>query len=95
MIEGYEFEYAIADKAYDSDDLLDIIAEKEATAIIPPRSNRKETREYDKHMYKERHLMECFINKIKWYRRVFSRFDKLARRYTAFLHLSGALILLR
>ena len=95
LIEGYEFEYAIADKAYDSEDLLDVIAEKEATAVIPPRSNRKETREYDKHMYKERHLVECFINKIKWYRRIFSRFDKLARRYLAFLHLAGAFILLR
>lgn len=95
LLEEFDFDRAIADKAYDSEELLDLIAEKEAEAVIPPRANRKEAREYDKHAYKERHLVECFINKIKWYRRVFTRYDKLARRYMAFLHLVGAFIWLR
>ncbi len=51
--------------------------------------------DYDHHLYKERHLVECFINKIKHYRRIFSRFDKLAQRYLGFLSLAGALIWLR
>ncbi len=38
---------------------------------------RAEVREYDRHLYRERHLIECFINKVKQYRRVFSRFEKL------------------
>ena len=83
------------DVAYDADSLLNTIAERNAEAVIPPRSNRLEQREYDEHLYKERHLVECFINKIKWYRRIFTRFEKLAQRYAAFLHLTGALIWLR
>ena len=45
--------------------------------VIPPRSNRKEPADYDRHLYRERHLVECFINKMKHYRRIFSRFEKL------------------
>lgn len=95
LIVGYEFERVIADKSYDAEDFLLFIAEKEAEAVIPPRKNRKESREYDKHLYKERHLVECFIGKIKHYRRIFSRFDKLDRRYLGFLSFVGTLIWLR
>ena len=95
LIDGYLFERLLADKSYDSDDILQLIADKEAEAVIPPRANRKEQREYDKHWYKERHLVECFINKIKHYRRIFSRFEKLAKRYLAFLRFAGALIWIR
>lgn len=95
LIEPYEFDHAMADKAYDSDEFLDAIAEKGAMAVIPPRVNRIEHREYDTHLYKERHLVECFIGKIKWYRRIFTRFDKLQRRYLAFLQFVSTLIWLR
>jgi transposase len=95
LIADYEFERVIADRSYDSDDFLQVIAEKEAEAVIPPRKNRKEDREYDKHLYKERHLVECFIGKIKHYRRIFSRFDKLDKRYLGFLSFAGTLIWLR
>lgn len=94
-MDGYEFERLIADKAYDTDDILQRIAEKEAEAVIPPTANRQEQREYDAHWYKERHLVECFINKIKHYRRIFSRFEKLARRYLGFLSFVATLIWLR
>ena len=47
-----------------------------AVSVIPPRANRRESRPYDVQLYKEKHLVECFINKIKHYRRIFSRFDK-------------------
>ena len=95
LIAGYEFERVIADRSYDSDDLLPRIAEQEAEAVIPPRKNRKEQRDYDKHLYKERHLVECFFNKIKHYRRLFYRFEKLYKRYLGFLSFGGALIWLR
>ena len=95
LIADYSFEYGIADKSYDSDEFIQLILAKGAVAVIPPRSNRKESREYDEHLYRERHLVECFINKIKHYRRVFSRFEKLSKRYLGFLSFVGALIWLR
>ena len=58
-------------------------------------SNRKAPADYDRHLYRERHLVECFINKIKHYRRIFSRFEKLDTRYLGFLHFTAALIWLR
>lgn len=95
LIEGYQSERVIADKSYDSDAFRAAIRLSGAEAVIPPRSNRKEQYEYDRHLYKERHLVECLINKMKHYRRVFSRFDKLAQRYLGFLAFVGALIWLR
>ena len=58
-------------------------------------SNRKAPADYDRHLYRERHLVECFISKIKHYRRIFSRFEKLDTRYLGFLHFTAALIWLR
>lgn len=95
LITGYDFERVIADRSYDADDFIQAIIDKEAEVVIPPRKNRKKSREYDKHLYKERHLVECFINKIKHYRRIFSRFEKLSKRYLGFLCFVGALIWLR
>ena len=95
LMNGYEYGRVLADKSYDADEILQHIAEQGAEAVIPPRTNRKEQREYDEHWYKERHLVECFINKIKHYRRIFSRFEKLAKRYLGFLSFAGALIWLR
>ena len=87
-----QFDYAIADRAYDSAPLLALIAAKEAAAVIPPRRNGKAQRHYDKQLYKERNLIERLINKIKHCRRIFTRYDKLAQRYTAFLHLAATII---
>jgi transposase len=84
-----------ADRGYDSDELIEFILKHGAIPIIPPRKNRKTLREYDTWRYRERALVECFINKIKYYRHLFSRFDKLARRSLAFLHFAGTLIWLR
>lgn len=95
LIAGYPFACVIADKGYDADAFLKVIWEAGAAAVIPPRCHRKERRDYDAHLYRERHLVECFINKIKHYRRIFSRFDKLASRYLGFLSFVGALIWLR
>jgi transposase len=58
----------------------------ESKAVIPSKRNRKKQRNYDKHLYKERHLIECFFHKLKQYRHVFSRFDKLARNFLSFLY---------
>jgi len=95
LIADLEFERVIADRSYDADGFIQVILEKQAQVVIPPRQNRKEQREYDAHFYKERHLIECFFNKIKHYRRLFSRFEKLDKRFLGFLSFVGALIWLR
>ncbi len=87
--------YVIADKGYDADTFVQVIRERGAVPVIPPRSNRKMPREYDAHLYKERHLVECFILLMKHYRRIFSRYDKLAMTYLGFLHFVRTLIWLR
>lgn len=87
LIADYEFERLLADKSYDWDDFIKQLVALGIEVVIPPRASRTEQREYDKHWYKERHLIECFVNKIKQYRRIFSRFDKLAHRYLGFLAL--------
>jgi transposase len=92
---GFECDYVIADRSYDADDFIQLIIELNIIPVIPSRRNRKQQREYDRHLYKERHLAECFIGKFKHYRRLFSRFEKLASRFLSFLSFASALIWLR
>lgn len=95
LLEGYACAYVIADRGYAAEALHDWIIQQGATPVIPPHQNSKHPRDYDRWLYRERHLVECFINKIKHFRRVFSRFDKLARRYLGFVQLASVLIWLR
>ena len=95
MIEDFQFRHAIADGSYDSDAFIGQILAAQAVPVIPSRATRLAPRELDRSLYRERHLIECFINKIKQYRRVFSRFDKLDTRYLGFLAFVAALIWLR
>jgi len=92
LLEGFDFEGVMADRGYDSDQILEFIANMEATAVIPSKKNRVTQRETDWYLYKDRHLVECFINKIKQFRRIFSRYEKYASRYLAFLSFACALI---
>jgi transposase len=82
-------------KGYDSDPLIKAVTAKGIKAVIPPKKNRRAQRQYDQHLYRERHLIECFINKLKHYRRVFSRFEKLSKNYLGFLSFVSALVWLR
>ncbi len=95
LLEGFDFDAVLADRGYDTDAILEFIAQNEAEAVIPAKKNRLVQREIDWHLYKVRHLVECFMNKIKQYRRIFSRFEKYASRYQAFLSFASALIWLR
>jgi transposase len=88
-------DYVLADTSYDANDLRTSIAATGATAVIPSRKNRKVPYAYDKHLYKERHLFECCFSKLKQYRRIFSRFDKLDARFLGFLSFAATLIWLR
>ena len=95
MIVDLCFDYVLADRSYTAQHFRDTIAASGAEAVIPPRQNAKQPHDYDTWRYRERHLVECFIGKIKHFRRVFSRFDKLAGRYLGFVQFASALIWLR
>jgi transposase len=87
--------YVIGDKGYDSDNIRAKIRNQKCIPVIPGKSNRKIPVEYDTHIYKERHLVECFFSKLKFFRRVFSRFDKSVRNFASFLSFVGAILWLR
>lgn len=95
LLEDVNNSYVIADRGYDSVKLRSQLTERGCELVIPPKSNSKNHHEYDKHIYKERHAVECFFSKIKHFRRVFSRFDKSARNFASFLAFVGACIWLR
>jgi transposase len=95
LLKGLNVKYLIADKAYDSKHILLLIEEQGATAAIPPKKNRREQRSYDTHWYKERHLVECFFCKIKEFRRVATRYEKLAMTFLAMVTIASCLIWLR
>jgi transposase len=95
LINGTHGSIVIADKGYDSDDFRDFLFKQECAVEIPPRSNRKNQYEYDEHIYKERHAIECFFGKIKHFRRIFSRFEKSAKSFMSFLSFVGAIIWMR
>lgn len=95
LLASHEPEFVIADKGYDSDDLIEVISEHGAKAVIPPRSNRNEKRRYSKRRYKQRNLVERFINRLKHYRRIATRYEKTARNYLTFVNLAATLVSLR
>jgi transposase len=92
LIQGYSCQSVIGDKAYDSDAFIAEITSRDAVAVIPPRKNRKEPRTYDQELYKRRNLIERFFNWLKQYRRVATRYDKLAVRFLGFVYLASILI---
>ena len=92
LVEMDDVAAVIADKAFDAAHLLARIRDLGAQAVIPPRANRKEVREYDVHHYKSRNLIERFFARIKQFRRIATRYDKLAVRFEAFISVAAAFI---
>ena len=92
LLEGQAAEAVIADTAYDADHVRDAVAAKGAEAVIPSNPARARRLPLDKHLYKERHLVECCIGKLKQFRRVATRYEKTARNYLAAIHLAAAVI---
>ena len=85
----------MADGGYDSIKFRQFIEKQGATACIPRHRNCKVQFSFDKEQYRERHLVECFFQKLKRYRRIATRFDKLSCRFLAFVHLACILIWLK
>ena len=83
----------IADKAYDAQErLIEPLLSKGKTVVIPARSNRKEPRSYDRHLYKERHLAENFFARLKQYRAIATRYDKTACNFLGAIYFAAAVI---
>lgn len=88
-------DYVIADKGYDAEAFVLKLKERNSEAVIPSRITCKGQRQIDAHLYKERHLIENQIGKLKHFRRVFSRFDKLAKNYLDFIYFASSIMWLR
>lgn len=82
----------VADKAFDADALIADIQTRGAKAVIPPKSNRVKQRAFDRHQYKHRNLIERFFCRIKQFRGIATRFNKLASRFSAFIALAASFI---
>lgn len=85
----------LADRAYGSKTIRDYIRNNGAEYVIPAKQNSRNPWEIDWHVYKERHLVECFFNKIKQFRRVATRYDKLAASFITFVYISSITVLLK
>ena len=84
----------LGDKAYDAASVIDMLTRRGITPVIPPKANRKAKRDCDFALYCERNLVERFFNKLKHFRAIATRYDKLARNFLAGVQLASALILL-
>jgi transposase len=83
----------IADKAYDAEErVIAPLHNAGKNVVIPPKRCRKQPRDYDKHLYQARHLIEQFFNKLKQYRSIATRYDKTARNFLGAIHLAAAVV---
>ena len=92
LIQGLPAAQLIADRAYDADNLHDIVLEQGGEPVIPPRRHRRHQHAYDRTAYKNRWGIEGFFAKLKQWRRIATRYDKLARNYLASVCLAAALV---
>jgi transposase len=92
LIEGFTPEAVLADKGYDSEAFVDAIQRIGAEAVIPSKRNRLRPRALDRHLYKARNLVERFFLKLKHFRRIATRYERLARNYLSMLSLVSAVI---
>jgi len=92
LVEG---QILLADRAYDSDALRQSLAERGAWANVKPMPNRKNVPSFSAYLYRYRNLVERFFNKIKHYRAVATRYDKLPENFLAGVKLVSLRIWMR
>lgn len=93
LLSGIDAGVLLADKGYDADArVFDRLAAAEIEPVIPSKSNRKMAREYDRALYKARHLIENFFEKLKHYRAIATRYDKTANAFLGAIHLAASVI---
>lgn len=93
FLPGLQADALIGDKAFDAEErVLVPLATAGKLAVIPPRAGRQISRDYDRHLYKARHLIENFFARLKQYRAIATRYDKTRRNFLAAIHLAAAVI---
>ena len=95
LITGVDFEALIADKAFDSNALRTILSDRGTTAVIPSKTDRKTPIPHDREMYKWRHLVENFFQRLKEFRRIATRYDKTDTSFAATIYLVGTFLALK
>jgi putative transposase len=95
LLKDQEATAVLADKAYDSNDLRQRIADMKAEAVIPSKRNRKVAIPHDADVYKHRNRIERCFNRLKHFRRFATRYDRRTIHFTGFVHLAAAMIWLR
>lgn len=83
LIDGIEAQYLLADRGYDSNQIIDAAAKIGCKAVIPPKKNRKIQRSYDKELYRVRHLVENAFLHLKRWRGIATRYAKMLTSFTA------------
>ena len=92
LLSGLRPKHVIADAAYDSDALRQLIRQGKAKACIRPNPTRKRKKRYDRRRYKHRNVIERFFRRIKQCRRVATRYEKKAVNFAAFIWLAAGLV---
>ena len=93
LLAELEAEALLADKGYDADEgVMQRLQQAGKAPVIPPKRNRREPREYDQDLYKARHLIENFFAKLKQYRAIATRYDKLAESFLGAIYLAATVI---
>ena len=93
LLPAIEADTMLADKAYDADERVIVPLQAAGkTAVIPPKRNRIDQRSYDKDLYSARHLIENLFQKLKQFRPIATRYEKLARNFLAGIHLTAVYI---
>ena len=92
LIEGISAEYLLADRGYDSDKIVREAESAGMRAVIPPRKNRKHQREYDRHLYKLRHLVENAFLHLKRWRGIATRYAKHTASFVAAVQIRCVLL---
>jgi transposase len=92
LIKNLPGQAVVADKGYDANHFVAMIEATSALPVIPPRSNRLTPRGFDRHLYRARNLIERFFARIKHFRRIATRYDKLAKSFLSLIHLACAFV---
>ena len=87
LVEGIDADHLIADKGYDTDEIVDLAQDAGMQVVIPPKKNRKKQREYDKYLYSLRHLVENAFLHLKQWRGIATRYAKNAASFLAAVHI--------
>ncbi|MCP4316354.1 MAG: IS5 family transposase [Hyphomicrobiales bacterium] len=95
LLDGLSARQVLADKAYDSNALRQLIADMRAEAVIPCNPTRKRLIPYDFEAYKARNLIERCFNKLKHFRRIATRYDRRAINFLSFIQIAAAMIWMR